>query len=63
MTILRSLAIVLLGATTVLALEACSSTQGSGNVKSTGTPVNPFADPGVANEPSAPLTGAQPQRP
>ncbi len=41
-------------------LGACTNVR-SGPVQSSGTPVNPFTDPGGADEPSAPLTGAQPE--
>ncbi len=41
-------------------LGACAGFK-SEPVQSSGTPVNPFTNPGGADLPSAPLTGAQPQ--
>ncbi len=51
----------LLLAAAAFALAACGTVHSEHAVESSGTPVNPFADPGGANQPSAPLTGAQPQ--
>ena len=51
----------LLAAAAAFALAACGSVRSDHPVESSGTPVNPFADPGGANQPSAPLTGAQSQ--
>ena len=64
MMILRLLAIVVLTTVVTLCLAACGTTSdGHSTVKGTGRPVNPFTNPGGANQPSAPLTGAQPQHP
>ena len=41
---------------------ACANGGGGGHAQSSGTPVNPFADPGGADTRTAPLTGAQPRR-
>ncbi len=63
MTLPRFFTVLLLAIAAVFALGACGSTADNSSVQSGGTPVNPFADPGGANLPSAPLTGAQSQRP
>ena len=47
----------------LLLLGACAGTPGGGSrVQSSGTPVNPFTDPGGADTATASLTGAQPRR-
>lgn len=51
-----------LAATLLLLVSACADTGGGSPTRSTGTPVNPNADPGGTNTRTAPLTGAQPRR-
>ena len=63
MTIPRRFLVALFASIASLAFGACGSTGTSSTVQSGGTPVNPFTNPGAANLPSAPLTGAQSQRP
>ena len=48
-------------ALTLLLTSACAGSGGSAT-PSSGTPVNPFSNPGAADLPSAPLTGAQPRQ-
>lgn len=48
---------------TLLLLGACAGAKGAGSprAQSSGTPVNPFTNPGGADTPTAATTGAQPR--
>ena len=46
-----------------LLLNGCAGTQGGGaSAQSSGTPVNPFTNPGASETATAASTGAQPRR-
>ena len=58
LTALRLAALALM-----LTLNGCAGTTGNGGspAQSSGTPVNPFTNPGAADSPTAASTGAQPR--
>lgn len=46
-----------------LLLNGCAGAQGNGaSAQSSGTPVNPFTNPGASDTTTAPSTGAQPRK-